>query len=142
MPRETVIEELKDGVLLVTLNRPRQLNAFNRAMWWDAGDALGDARSADEVRVVVITGAEGAFTAGQDLREMGRSSEAQGEEGFLRDQVRHRGDRMVMRAGRPRRRDPRRWTRSKHRTPRATRAEPDPPRTACSVAPPLNGRPC
>jgi enoyl-CoA hydratase/carnithine racemase len=80
MPRETVIEELKDGVLLVTLNRPRQLNAFNRAMWRDAGDALGDARSADEVRVVVVTGAEGAFTAGQDLREMGRSSEAEGAE--------------------------------------------------------------
>lgn len=84
MRRETVIEELKDGVLLVTLNRPRQRNAFNRAMWRDAGDALGDARSNDEVRVVVVTGAEGAFTAGQDLREMGSPSGEGEDNGFGR----------------------------------------------------------
>jgi len=69
--RETVLEEMRDGVLLLTMNRPKQKNAFNTAMWRDMREALSDAHADDAVRVVVITGSEGAFTAGQDLSEMG-----------------------------------------------------------------------
>lgn len=81
--RETVIEELSEGVLLLTLNRPKQKNAFNHRMWCDLRDALADALENDDVRAVVLTGAEGAFSAGQDLGEMG-SREADGprEHGF------------------------------------------------------------
>lgn len=75
---ETVLTELRHRVLLLTLNRPKQKNAFNNQMWCELRDALGDALGNDDVRVVVITGAEGAFTAGQDLGEMGRR-EADGE---------------------------------------------------------------
>jgi len=71
MARETIIEERHDGVLVLTLNRPQQKNAFNYRMWSDARDALADAHGDDAVRVVVVTGAGGAFTAGQDLVEMG-----------------------------------------------------------------------
>ena len=69
--RATVCEERDpDGVLVLTLNRPRQKNAFNEAMWRDARDALRDAQADDAVRAVVVTGVGDAFSAGQDLGEM------------------------------------------------------------------------
>ncbi len=70
MTRATVVEELNDGVLLLTLNRPDKKNAFNHQMWCDFRDALSEAQANDSVRVVVVTGAGDAFTAGQDLSEM------------------------------------------------------------------------
>src|SRR4051812_35095732 len=68
--RETVLEARDGGVLVLTLNRPRQRNAFNRRMWHDLADALRDAQEEAAVRAVVLTGAPGAFSAGQDLGEM------------------------------------------------------------------------
>ncbi len=68
--RETVLETLEDGVLTITLNRPDKKNAFNAAQWCDFREALVDAKANDAVRVVVLTGAGKAFTAGQDLGEM------------------------------------------------------------------------
>lgn len=68
--RETIIEELIDGVLTVTMNRPDKKNAFNSTLWREFRQALADAKRDDAVRVVVVTGAGKAFTAGQDLSEM------------------------------------------------------------------------
>jgi enoyl-CoA hydratase/carnithine racemase len=68
--RETVFATHDDGVLELTMNRPRQRNAFNRQMWHELRDALADAQADDAVRVVIVTGSEGAFSAGQDLGEM------------------------------------------------------------------------
>jgi enoyl-CoA hydratase/carnithine racemase len=84
MPRATLIEELSGGVLLITLNRPERKNAFNHQMWCDFRDALTEAQGSDAVRVVVITGAGDAFSAGQDLSEMmgGTPAEAGAEHGF------------------------------------------------------------
>jgi enoyl-CoA hydratase/carnithine racemase len=83
--RETVLERLERGVLLLVLNRPKQRNAFNHAMWTELREALADARADDRVRAVVVTGAEGAFSAGQDLGEMGRREEdGDREHGFAR----------------------------------------------------------
>jgi enoyl-CoA hydratase/carnithine racemase len=84
MPRETLMEELSAGVLLVTLNRPERKNAFNHQMWCDVRDALADAQENDAVRVVVITGAGDAFSAGQDLSEMtgGGPAGTSAEHGF------------------------------------------------------------
>ena len=76
MARETVLEETSDGVLLLTMNRPKQKNAFNAAMWRDMREALSEARADDAVRTVVITGSEGAFTAGQDLGPVVRGGSA------------------------------------------------------------------
>lgn len=70
MTRETILEESRDGVLELTMNRPRQRNAFNRRMWHDLRDALRDAQDDDGVRAVIVTGTAGAFSAGQDLGEM------------------------------------------------------------------------
>lgn len=67
---DTVLRTLSDGVLLLTLNRPKQKNAFHNAMYDELRDVLADAQEDRAVRVVVVTGAPGAFSAGQDLGEM------------------------------------------------------------------------
>ncbi len=54
----------------MTLNRPAAKNAFNNRMYNQLADALGDALEDRAVRVVVLTGAGAAFSAGQDLGEM------------------------------------------------------------------------
>lgn len=83
MPRATVIEELSGGVLCLTLNRAERKNAFNHQMWCDCRDALAAAQANDAVRVMVVTGAGDAFSAGQDLSEMtGGSSAGASEHGF------------------------------------------------------------
>jgi len=76
MARETVLESLAGGVLRLTLNRPAQKNAFNSVQWRELRDALAQARASDPVRVVLLTGAGGAFSAGQDLSEMAQSTTA------------------------------------------------------------------
>jgi enoyl-CoA hydratase/carnithine racemase len=71
MSRATVLEEIRDGVLLLTLNRPQRRNAFNDQQYDDLRTALAEAQQDEGVHVVVITGAGGAFSAGQDIDEMG-----------------------------------------------------------------------
>jgi enoyl-CoA hydratase/carnithine racemase len=61
-----------DGhIQTLTLNRPAALNAFNDSMYKGVGDALVTAAADDQISVVIITGAGRAFSAGQDLGEMG-----------------------------------------------------------------------
>lgn len=64
---DTLLQKLDAGVLTLTFNRPDKKNAFTHAMYTEAREALSAAESNDAVRVVVLTGAEGAFTAGNDL---------------------------------------------------------------------------
>jgi enoyl-CoA hydratase/carnithine racemase len=71
MKRETLIEELRDAVAVITLNRPERRNAFNNRLYDDTRAALAEARDDDRVHAVLITGAAGAFSAGQDIGEMG-----------------------------------------------------------------------
>jgi 2-(1,2-epoxy-1,2-dihydrophenyl)acetyl-CoA isomerase len=66
----TIQSNLQDGVLTLTLNRPKAYNSFNRAMALALIAALEQAQQNEEVRVVVLTGAGKAFCAGQDLREV------------------------------------------------------------------------
>ena len=56
-----------DGVLLLTLNRPDQLNAFTVEMANELVDAFTRASDDDAVRAIVVTGAGKAFCAGMDL---------------------------------------------------------------------------
>jgi enoyl-CoA hydratase/carnithine racemase len=81
--RSTLLEDLSAGVLLITFNRPERKNAFSQQMWRDFRDALAAAQADDAVRVVVVTGAGDAFTAGQDLSEMmGGGAETADEHAF------------------------------------------------------------
>lgn len=81
MKRETVGVEIKDSVALLTMNRPERRNAFNVQQYDDLRDSLADVRRDDALKVAVITGAPGAFSAGQDLTEMGApAANAEAEE--------------------------------------------------------------
>jgi enoyl-CoA hydratase len=68
MPEDPVLTERRDGVLLVTLNRPDARNAVNTALAEGVAAAL-DALDADpELSVGVLTGAGKGFSAGMDLK--------------------------------------------------------------------------
>jgi enoyl-CoA hydratase/carnithine racemase len=84
MTRTTVREERHGHVLLLTLHRPERRNAFNDQQYDDLRDALAGAQDDAGVRAVVITGAPGAFSGGQDIAEMGGVRHADGQpHGFV-----------------------------------------------------------
>ena len=66
---DTILASTTDGVLTLTLNRPDALNSFTVEMKEGLLAALKDAARNKEVRVVILTGAGRAFSAGQDLKE-------------------------------------------------------------------------
>lgn len=67
---ETILVERRDAVTLITLNRPKALNALNAQVLADLVAALG-AFDRDETQgCAVITGSEKAFAAGADIKEM------------------------------------------------------------------------
>jgi len=70
MTYETVSYEVKDRVAVVTLNRPKSLNALNAQMGKDLGAALRAASTGRGVLVIVVTGAGRAFCSGGDLKAM------------------------------------------------------------------------
>ena len=59
--------EVKDGIGLITLNRPDKLNAWTGEMEKGVKRAVGAAAKDDEVRVIVLTGAGRGFCAGADM---------------------------------------------------------------------------
>ncbi len=64
----SIIKELKENVLFITLNRPESLNAFNTGMLMELQSAFKEAES-DDIRCVVLTGAGKGFCSGQDLKD-------------------------------------------------------------------------
>lgn len=70
MSYETVLSELNsNGVRTITLNRPRSLNAMNRALIRDVARAFDDAHRDEATSAIIFTGAGRAFCAGDDRRE-------------------------------------------------------------------------
>ena len=67
MSFNTIIYEVEDHILTITLNRPDQLNAFTGEMMRDLFKAFDMSDADDDVRVVIITGAGRGFCAGADL---------------------------------------------------------------------------
>ena len=77
---ENVLYEKSDGVAVLTVNRPRSLNALSHATLVEIDAAIQEAAADDAVRGVVVTGAgEKAFVAGADISEMGKLSPLQAE---------------------------------------------------------------
>jgi enoyl-CoA hydratase/carnithine racemase len=64
-----------ERVRLITFARPEARNAFDTALYDATADALEDAAARDDLAVVVLTGEGSAYSAGQDLAEMGRLSD-------------------------------------------------------------------
>ena len=78
MAYETLLTELCDGVLTVTMNRPERLNAFTQQMMLDWLALLDEIDANDEVRAVVVTGAGRGFCAGADLGTGGGTFDTSG----------------------------------------------------------------
>ena len=70
MPDDMILRELKDGVLALTLNRPKA-NAFDSAMVAQLQGFLKDAKKDDSVRVILLKATGKLFSAGQDVTEFG-----------------------------------------------------------------------
>ncbi|WP_449466152.1 enoyl-CoA hydratase/isomerase family protein [Stenotrophomonas humi] len=71
----------RDGIRTLTVQRPEKLNALNRQTLESLDAAFADAAKADEVRVVVLTGAgPKAFVAGADIAEMNGLTPVQGRD--------------------------------------------------------------
>jgi enoyl-CoA hydratase/carnithine racemase len=62
-----VVTERLGSILRVQMNRPAKKNAMTASMYTAIADLLNDADKDDEIRVVVLHGAEDSFTAGNDL---------------------------------------------------------------------------
>jgi len=69
MQLETVIYEKKDNIAVISLNRPRVLNAQNTQLTQDFLVALKDVESDRSVRAVILKGEGRAFCSGDDLSE-------------------------------------------------------------------------
>ena len=67
-----LFERKDDGILLVTINRPEVLNATNNRLHWELSHVWLDIAGDPETRVVVVTGAGRAFSAGGDLEMIDR----------------------------------------------------------------------
>ncbi len=65
----TLIQDFKNGVCTLTLNRPQVFNSFNKEMALSLQKALDECAQNDAVRAIVIKGEGKAFCAGQDLAE-------------------------------------------------------------------------
>ena len=76
---DTVLCEIRDGVALVTLNRPQAMNALSKTLRARLYEIMRMVDADDAVRAVILTGAgERAFTAGLDLKELGSDASALG----------------------------------------------------------------
>ncbi|MDP6174468.1 MAG: enoyl-CoA hydratase-related protein, partial [Rhodospirillales bacterium] len=72
---ENVIVEKKDGIAWAIMNRPEKRNAMSPDLHYDMEDAIARLECDPEVQVVIIKGAGGNFSAGQDLRLFFRALE-------------------------------------------------------------------
>ena len=70
MPYENILTETRGRVGLITLNRPKQLNALNDALMNELGDALAVFEGDERIGAIVVTGNDKAFAAGADIGAM------------------------------------------------------------------------
>ncbi len=80
MTYATIIADIDDGIMTLTLNRPERLNAFTREMQDEMIDALDRADADDAVRGIIVTGQGRAFCAGADLGSGGNTFNADSRE--------------------------------------------------------------
>ena len=73
---ETLIVHTADKITLITLNRPKALNALSAQLLTELTEALDAAAADTSVHCVVLTGSDRAFAAGADIKEMSTKSYA------------------------------------------------------------------
>jgi enoyl-CoA hydratase/carnithine racemase len=71
MAYQTILYDVADNILTITLNRPEKLNAFTREMMTEMIDAFDQADADDHIRAIIVTGSGRGFCAGADLSSGG-----------------------------------------------------------------------
>ena len=75
------------GVLIIIMNRPEVINAFNDTMLEELGEAMETAARDESVRSVVLTGAGRGFGSGQDLRAFAQVDRSRDENGRVSEHL-------------------------------------------------------
>jgi enoyl-CoA hydratase len=70
MKLETLIFEKKDGIRIITLNRPERLNSINTQLISELEGLIAEINEDKEARVVILTGVGRAFCAGADVKQV------------------------------------------------------------------------
>jgi enoyl-CoA hydratase len=84
---ENILVEVRGPIAVVTLNRPRVLNALNAATFRDLGATFDELVANTSVRAILLTGSgEKAFAAGADIQELAQLSAVEGQALALRGQ--------------------------------------------------------
>ena len=97
MSYSTILYEVEDSILTITLNRPEALNAFNNEMLFELIDACDKADADDDVRAIIITGAGRGFCAGADLSGGGNAFDYDSREDKENGLSRDGGGRLTLR---------------------------------------------
>lgn len=71
---QNILTSVEENIGVVTLNRPKVLNALNHELMDELVSALESFEKDDKVRAIVLTGSERAFAAGADIKEMSEES--------------------------------------------------------------------
>src|SRR3954465_7470798 len=79
---DEVLVDVSDRVAVITINRPEARNALNRAVRAGLPAAIERCEADDDVDVMILTGADPAFSAGVDLKEFGSGATQDAGEGF------------------------------------------------------------
>jgi enoyl-CoA hydratase len=88
MAYENLLVERDDAVLVMTINRPKVLNALNAGTLAELGEVIAGAQADDAVRAIVLTGAgEKSFVAGADINELAVQTPVGGREHARRGQA-------------------------------------------------------
>lgn len=69
-PADIIVSEPREGVLVITLNRPEVRNALRTRMLGELAETLSSAADDEAVRCVLLAGSHDVFAAGADVREM------------------------------------------------------------------------
>ena len=97
MSYSTILYEVEDSILTITLNRPEALNAFNNEMLFELIGACDKADADDNVKAIIITGAGRGFCAGADLSGGGNAFDYDSREDKENGLSRDGGGRLTLR---------------------------------------------
>jgi enoyl-CoA hydratase len=92
MSDDVVLHVVQDRVAVITLNRPDQRNALNRAVRGMLPQVITTLDERDDVDVMILTGADPAFSAGVDLKEIGSRQATESDSDHTSGDVGTRGD--------------------------------------------------
>src|SRR2546425_12271408 len=88
MTYQTLLFEVRDGVAVITINRPDKLNALNDQVMAELADVAERLATDDDIRGAILTGAgPKAFVAGADIGDLPQQSPFDGKALALRGQA-------------------------------------------------------